>query len=99
MLAGVGATDAIANKAKKRTRDESGAIIKGDKNVYEEWRKSSKKRIPMPGEKEAEDSGEGFRGGSKHIRGGRRWHTATAPLPNANVKSELKSEAQIVKER
>ncbi|KAL1508816.1 hypothetical protein AB1Y20_004911 [Prymnesium parvum] len=98
---GIGATDSLAGKDKKRRRDESGRLIdtSEDKNLYEVWRKSSKKRIPMPGEKEVEGSGDGFRGASRHTKNGRRWHVATKPLPNANVKSEIKTDAQIAKAR
>ena len=95
---GIGATDSIGDRGKKRTRDESGRLIKEKANLYEAWQKSSKRRIQAPGESESQHAAEAMPN-KKRFAFGRRWHTATAPLPNAGVRSELKSDAQITKER
>ena len=52
------------------------------------------------GEREGAEAAEGaFPRKKASTAGGRRWHTATKPLPNANVRSEIKSDAQIAKAR
>ena len=102
---GVGATESAPDRAAKRRRDESGAVIKkgagGKKekdNLYATWRKESKRRIQAPGE--VESGGDGHAAFAKKARGGGRYkHTRTRAQPNAHVGSEIKSDAQIAKAR
>ena len=57
---GIGATDGVGPRGKKRTRDESGNLIKEKANLYEAWQKTSKKRIQQPGEREGGDAEDDF---------------------------------------
>ena len=95
---GIGATDGISDRGHKRVRDESGNLVKEKANLYEVWQKRSKRRIQTPGEAESAEAGE-FMQPRKRSKGGRFFHTATKPLPNSNVRSELRSEEQISKMR
>ena len=110
---GFDATSSISDRGNKRTRDESGNIVaknkgKGqngivDGEMYKQWQKSSRRRIQRVGEEENVATRGGAqnynRDQQKSMKFGRRWHTATAPLPNANLKSELRSDEQISKTR
>ena len=101
---GVGATDNAPDRASKRRRDESGAVIKkasglkDQDNLYAKWRKESKRRIQAPGETEA--GGDGRAAFLRQGKPGARYqHTKTRPQPNAHLQKELKTEEQIAKAR
>jgi hypothetical protein len=83
-----------------KARGKNGLV---DGEMYDKWQKSTKKRIQSVGEEEtsaARGAGATYNREQRQLmKGGRRWHTATAPLPNANVRSELRSEEQIIKIR
>ena len=97
-VAGLGLDD----RARKRLRDEGGKLRRGggsakdEKNLYDGWKKASKRRIQAPGE--AEEGGGGPEAARRRVTG-RRWHTKTAPLPNSDVRSEIKSADEIRKNR